>query len=403
MATAAAAAPPRAVSGEHLIGAMEAAPATVVGEVLEVQQLDTHGYLGRLRVESALVGKAAPGLELHIAWEELAPSRAVRFAEGDRVLMALEPLPGASIWLGRIPDPDLRTRTVSPALAGDAFLRNPSPGSLDLLSHYLMLEPGIREGPTGVSYLAWLAAVAELPLAASAVARLAEVPALDERLEADGAEALVVALLRTDAPAALQDALLALVEKRRLETLRPALRAQVPADAPPPPLVISALASLDGGLTHEELARLAEGETSVEERRVAARWARGTEAADLLARLVRDDPDPAVRSNAVARLVELEGAGGASRAAAALYDPEPAVRTSAATSLGSLGAAAVPELVTVTERGDRDAAQAAVAGLLLTRSAEGDEALRQIAKDHPDPGVRNLARLALGEDPTGGH
>ena len=77
---------------------------------------------------------------------------------------------------------------------------------------------------------------------------------------------------------------------------------------------------------------------------------------------------------------------------------EPSVRVAAATGLGSLGAAAVPELVAVVERGDPLAAQAAVTGLMLTDSAEGTLALGEIAAEHPDPGVRSLARIALGQE-----
>jgi hypothetical protein len=381
-----------------LLEAMESAPATVVVEVVETRKLDLHGYEARVAVEQALVGEISPGAELRVGWEELAPSRAPRFARGDRVLVALVRLPGASIWLSRIPDPALRSQTLAPASRGDAFLHDPSTGSVSVLEHYLVLSPETRRGPTGAGHLAVLAARAELPLARSAVRGLSRVVDLDEALAAGSAETLVVALLRPDGTPELQDALLALIAARELESLRPALEARRTEDELPPPLVSSALAVLDDGLAPGEEARLLAAGVSREHRLVAARWARGPQAAELLARVAREDPDPGVRGRALVRLVELEGADAADRAAAGLYDPEPAVRATAATSLGTLGAAAVPELRAVVEFGTPDAVRAAVTALMLTGSSEGSEALGEIALTHPDPGVRKLARVALGED-----
>ena len=388
----------RAESSTDLIRAMESAPATVVVEVLSTERLDTMGYAGRLRVESPLVGAVSPGSELRIGWEELAPSRSPRFARGDRLLLVLERLPGASIWLTRLPDPAIRTQTLAPALRGDAFLRNPAPGSIAVLSHYLMLAPEARRGPTGAGYLAQLTAQAELPLALSAVERLGRIAKLDEALAPSGAAALVAGLLRSDGTPELQQALLERMAAQQLDSLRPALEARRKAGALPPPLVLSALAVLDGGLVPGEEVALLEAEASLEHRRVGARWARGPEAADLLAQVAREDPDPTVRSEALQRLVELEGTAAAERVAEGLYDPEPMVRATAATSLGALGDEALPELRAVVEYGSPDAQRAAVTGLMLTGTAAGSAALLEIAATHPDPGVRKLARVALGED-----
>ena len=387
----------RAEGGDDLIQAMESAPATVVVEVLATQPLDSTSYSARLRVESALLGQVPAAAVLRIAWEELAPSRSPRFARGERLLLVLERLPGASIWLARLPDPEIRSQTLAPALRGNAFLRNPSPGSVAVLSHYLMLEPKNRRGPTGVGYLVELVSRAQLPLALSAVERLGRVTALDQALTGGAAETLVVALLRPDATPELHEALLERIAAQQLEALRPALTARAAVELPPP-LVLGALAALDGGLAPGREARLLEAGTSLEHRRVGARWARGPDAADLLARVAREDPDPHVRSNALLRLVELEGPEAAGRAAAGLYDPVPMVRATAATSLGSMGESAVPELRAVVTSASPEAVRAAVTALMLTRSSAGNAALLEIATTHPDPGVRKLARVALGED-----
>jgi HEAT repeat protein len=121
-------------------------------------------------------------------------------------------------------------------------------------------------------------------------------------------------------------------------------------------------------------------------------------AAALLPRGARHDPDPAVRGRALVRLGEIGGAEAADRVAVGLYDPAQEVRLAAATSLAALGPAAVPELRAVVDSGSNEAAQAAIAGLMLGGSREGSEALGEIAASHPDPTLRKLAKVALGGD-----
>jgi hypothetical protein len=72
------------------------------------------------------------------------------------------------------------------------------------------------------------------------------------------------------------------------------------------------------------------------------------------------------------------------------------VRVTAAKQLGSLAASAVPELHRVAEGNDLDAARAAIAGLMWSGTDEGNEALRELAAEHPDDSVRMLADIALG-------
>lgn len=389
---------PGAAAETGFIAALERAPAAVVAEVLDTRQIDAHGYRGSLGVESALVGDVAPGAVLLVAWEELSPSRPPRFSVGDRVLVALERLSGASIWLTRIPDRGERLQMLGIPARGDAFVRNPSSGSVTLLSHYLALSPEPRAGPTGVDSLAQLAARSEAPLALAAVERLQSVPKLNESIGSGSANALVTALLRTDTSAAAIDGLLDMIASRKLDALRAPLLAQAETSEPTPSLVLTALASLDGSLPPEQGRQLLDPGAPVEHRRVAARWAGGPDAPELLASAAVHDPDPGVRSRAVTRLVELQGEAAASKAVVGLYDSDPSVRASTAASLGRLGAAAVPELQTAVEAGVTTAAQAAIAGLHLTASTEGLQALAEIAETHPDPAIRSLARFALGED-----
>ena len=180
-----------AAGGVRLIEALERVPVAVIGEVKKAAQLDLHGHSARLEIETALVGPLRSGRALWIAWEELSPSRPPRFRDGDRVLVALESLPGVSLWLERIPDWEMRSNTLLVAMRGDAFLRNPSVGSVNLLAHYLALPRDEKLGAAGAGLLARLAADGELPLAISSIEHIARISQLDARLE--------LALLRIDA------------------------------------------------------------------------------------------------------------------------------------------------------------------------------------------------------------
>jgi hypothetical protein len=387
----------RAAGGVRLLEAMETAPATVVAYVQTTRALPEGAHAAVMRVEAPIVGEVAIGTLLEVAWEEPSRSRAPRFQSGERVLVVLEPLSGASIWLSRLPDPKQRSKTLGVAMRGDAFLRNPSLGTANLLEHYLALAAADRAGARGVGYLAQLAAAGEIPLAVDVVARLGTRAGLDAKLGQTGALQLTSALVRDDATEALQDALVALIVRHRLVSMQAPLEALAASAELAPPIVYAALAGLEGGLSPERTAQLlAQGHERYRE--VGARNAGGDEAPSKLRSLVRRDPSPTVRINALERLAELRGEGAIGTLSDALADSEPTVRAAAAIQMGALGSAAVPDLLRVTAAGDPDAARAAIAALVLTGSAEGTAALGEIAERHSDPSVRALAKIALGEE-----
>src|SRR5688572_13685603 len=97
-------APAPAAEGTALVQTLEAAPLALVGTIEGRSALGERAWRALVRVESVLVGEPAPG-PVPVAWEELASGRPPRFADGDRVLLALEPLPTGSLWRQRIPDP----------------------------------------------------------------------------------------------------------------------------------------------------------------------------------------------------------------------------------------------------------------------------------------------------------
>jgi len=384
---------PRASGGAGLLVALEQAPAVLVGEVVRVEKIDLHGYSASVRVGRVLVGQPAPGSVVTIAWEELAPSRQPRFGAGERVLLALTRLPGASLWSRRFPQPGSRARVFAVAADGNAFLRRPTPAAVDLLEHFLRLRPRDRDGPAGVAYLVQLLAGAEIPMSLAAAARLDRVSALDDELEPSGADAIVRSLLRPDASRALIARVLDLVEDHRLQSLRAPLEAMSRASPLAPPVVFVALGLVVGELPPDVTKRLLDGDAA--DRAVAARFARGKDARPQLVELAISDADPNVRANAIQRLVVLEGEDAIGSALRSLDDADPAVRVAAARALATLGADAVGPLQSVVDNGSVEAARAAVAGLEAT-GVDGQAALAQIAVHHRDAGVRTLARVALG-------
>jgi hypothetical protein len=349
---------PGAISaqGLGLFEALERAPVSLVGRVGAPRALDDQAFGVEIEVESVLQGPLSRGARLSLAWEELSPARPARFAAGERLLVCLEPLPAHSIWAVRIPDPELRARTLTLASRGEAFVRDPRPGSLRLLEHYLALPAERRAGDPGVAHLALLAAGARTRLAVEAVAQLA----------------------RTRRPA----------------PLRPALARLATDDGAGPARAYAGLAALDGSLPATLAGALLARDDSPAHRRIGARHADAS-LHSRLPRLLRADPDPGVRAAALERLVESDGLAALDRVLFALDDEDASVRATAMQAIGGLGEPAVPELRAVVEHGSLEAARTAVGALQACGDA-GARALREIADSHPDPSLRLLAQVAIG-------
>ena len=133
----------------------------LVGVTRDPGQIDTHGYAARFEVERVLSGGFTPGAQLRIGWEEMSPSRRPRFIDGGRVLLALEPLPGYSLWRSRFPG----GKAHAVAQRGEAFLRDPDAPTLLRLSQYLSLPDAERQRAAGAAALAALVAESHPDLA----------------------------------------------------------------------------------------------------------------------------------------------------------------------------------------------------------------------------------------------
>lgn len=356
------------------------------------ERIDTHGWRATLLVERVLAGVAPSGDALAIGWEERATQRPARFADRDRVLVALEPLPSGSLWSQRFPKRD----AWAVAARSEAFLRDPDDETLAALAAFLALPPEQREQPLGVSALVTLAARGEPHVAASALERLERVPGLDARLAGDASGAWAGLLADGSRPLELRRQALMLAGRRGLAALEPSVAALAAGPSPLQGDAVATLGRLRGGLPAEQARTLlASDDPSV--RAAAARGAGAGIDDATLAGLLSGDPAPAVRAAALEALVERRGPAALEVALPLLRDPDATLRGAAVRSVAALGAEAVPAVVRMVFAPDADASS--LAGPLATLALAGPEGaveLARVASEHPDEQVRSLALFMLG-------
>jgi HEAT repeat protein len=388
-------APAPAAGGSALLAAAETARAVVVGRVRAPQQLDLHGWRAGLTVERVLAGDLAAGGEQAIGWEELATRRPARFADGARVLLALEPLPPGSLWSQRFP----RRDALAVAARGDAFVREPDARTLEPLAAFLALAPEAREQAAGISALCALSARGEPRVAGSALSRLGGIPALKERLPADAPQTLAGLIRDAARPPEVRRAALALVAARELRALEPAVDAVAAQPGPVQGDAVDALGRLRGGFPPERAAALLASDDPAVRAAAARRAADGVSAATLR-KLVGTDPAGVVRGAAAEALAAREGEAAVPALIVALREADPDARAGAMRGIVALGpAAALPALRSEIWESDPGGPPERLAGAVLVLTLLGPEGLAElsrIAHEHPSPKLRRVAELGLG-------
>jgi hypothetical protein len=367
----------------------------VVGRIESSTPVDRHGHGATLAVERDLAepGPRATPETLKIGWEELAEGRVPRFRAGERVLVALEKLPGQSIWRQRFPKRD----ALAVAGGGAAFLRDPDAETVERLARYLAVAPAEREEAPGVEALAAIVAHANDALARGAAERLASIAGLGGKLREPAAASLGAAITDPARGEELRRALVHLAGERKLDGLRDALRAVAREGSPLAGDAWAALAAIDDGIPADTVKQLlSSADPAV--RAVAVRWAAGTPEEPRVVAAVAGDPDARVRAAAAEAAVASERADGLGAAFGALFDRAPEVRLAAGQALGRRGGEVVPRLreLALAKRGP-DAS--GPLGALAFAGPEGQAALLEIAHTHADETTRGLARLLLGMDP----
>lgn len=385
------------MGGVALLAGVESAKRTVIARVVSVESIDEQGYRATLAVERDLAdpsgANVAAAESITIGWEELAQGRPARFAKDERVLVALAPLPGYSLWRKRFPD----GKALAVAADGAAFLRDPDAGTADALARYLRIAAIERSEAPGVEALARLVASAADPVALGAVERLDGIAGLGTKLREPAAAALGAAITDEGRPELLRRRVLALAAGRRLDALRPSIATVAETRGPLSGAAWASLAEIDGGLPVETVKRLLDDPDS-QVRAVGVRYAAGTAEQARAVDAMRLDPAAVVRATAAEFAIATDDPSAVNAGYAALFDRDPAVRLAAGRALGKLGSETVPHLRELALERSGDAASGPL-GALAFAGPEGQAALLELSHTHPEESARGLARMLLGLDP----
>ncbi len=397
--TSGAAAAPAGASGA-LLGAAETGVATVAGTVRETQRLDPRGYAAVLEVDRVLAGALVPGARQRIAWQEASTTRPPRFADGERILVALEPLPTGSLWRQRFPEGD----ALAVGAGGQAALKAPDGVTIESLSAYLALDATARASSAGTAALLDLVARGAPVLADAALVKVGEQANLDRQLDAPARAAFARLVSDPKRPLALRVAALQMAGERRLLALRPDIVPLAQAGSPLEAPAWNALARMDGGLAAQTALDLL-GSERPELRSLALRFGGDAISDEELTQRCADDPAGAVRVAAAETLLARRGATALETALPLLFDRDLDVAREAALVIAGLGPAAVPRLgELLSSRPYDEISELGPTALALSQAGpSGIETLNTIAAGSDDPKRRKLAELALGRLPEPGH
>jgi len=389
----------RAAGGQGILASAERALVVATGTIANPRKLDTSGWTADLAVDRRFVGETAAGATLQIAWEELAASRQVRFDQGERILVVLEPLPAQSLWQKRFPDAGRHVYAV--ANRGEAFLRSPTPSTLDSLEHYLAMAGDARKGQPGVRRLAEMVASSAHALAREALDMLEARTDLAAALGDEGGAILLQAARFEGRDPAVRARALQLAAKSGLRGVKEAALALSQPGSPLRADAYRALGIIPHGLTPEQAAKLLE-DGDPEVRVVGVILSTDPAKREQIAKIARTDAAATVRLMAGTTLLIRYRDAAFSEVLPMLDDEDVSVRTGIARVTGQLGSVAVEPLRDVVEKGSEKAALAAVAGLAKA-GQEGALALVSISKLHPSEAIRAAADLTLGKGPSKAH
>jgi HEAT repeat protein len=382
-----------AAGGIGILSGARAAQAIVTGVVSQPTKLDTHGWRADLQVDGAFLGDVKMGDTVTIGWEELSESRAVRFADGQRVLVVLNALPTQSLWRNRFPVGERTHPVFVVASNGDAFLDRPDGPTAAGLQHYFAMGPSARDGGPGAARLADLVRDGN-PMVAREALALLQGP-VGEHLGADAGDLLLAAARNPEREVSLRGAALRLAAEHKLPGTRETALGLIGHDSPVRVDAYRALALLPEGLAPERIeALLSDGDPDL--RTVAIATEGDKVARERLVGFVRNDPSPMVRLAAGQTLVARDKNVAIPDVIGLLDDDDRAVRTGIAENVGDLGEVAVGPLAAVVDNGSERAALAAIYGLSRT-GKPGLVILASIAKSHDNKAVQSFAKLAIGQ------
>jgi HEAT repeat protein len=350
-----------------------------------------------IKPEEVLKGDAAPGTPLALVQERVFGTERPYFEPGTRTLVFAVPLPMYSSYRQVLPEKGgyLGWTERKDTAAEIAPLADPA--LVEPVVRYLAARDDVRATARLLGGLL----VAPVPrLRGDALAVIEARPALTPFLDAQALAPLDSFL--GDAPMPVTERAQILVRLARLGAagIAPVAEKAEAAGGPLQAAAVDALMSL--GRPPDEKRLLAYSRSDDAALRLAAvrglARAESASALDRVEEILTGDPSSEVRLGALSALGGARGERPVALLAAALRDADKERVNAAADALGKIGGpAAITALGDALAHGPYDAQVAAAFTLAQMRSEQALTILREQQRTHPDPRVRNVIALAVGD------
>ena len=350
----------------------------------------------KVGVQRGLKGDVAAGDDVALAQEMLFPTTRPYFSRGVETLVFAVPLPNYSAFRKVLPEG--RYWRWTERLDGTADVAVfADPALTDTVARYLAVRD---DAEAAADFLVAQLVGASPRLRADALATLEQRRELHPLL--DTARLASVQPWLADERQPVAERAQVLVRLARLRAPGVVAVAQASADGGPlQPAAVDALVSLDQLPPADRLLAWA-GSPDAALRIAASRGLAkiaSPAAFAKLAELLDHDPSGDVRLAIVQALGGVDDDRAVALLAAELGKADKTRISAAAESLARIKSdAALTALGTALEKGTADAQAAAAFGLKRSGLRRGTDILKQQESSHPDPAVRRLCKLALGED-----
>jgi HEAT repeat protein len=388
----------RSVRADALFDTIDASTLIVWGTVEGQTPYDAAKLrVFRIQVERVVKGEAAAGEAIDLAQEILFPTTQPYFATGTRTLILAIPLPGHSSYRKALPEGRYWRWTARLDVATDVA-RYADPAMTEVVAGYL----AVRHDPEATaSFLIGVITGPDARVREDALAAIERRPELAALLDPDRLRTLEPWFASTAPGALAQAQVLVRLARAKAPGIATIAERQLDRGGPLQAAAVDALVSLDRVPAEARLLAWSAG--SDEALRIAA--SRGLAkigspvAVDRLAALLRDDRSTNVATAVLRALGDTSSPKAVEILGQQLRGSDEARVTIAAESLAKIGTSeAIAKLGAALEGGNGDAQAAAAFALKRARTPEAEEILHYQEKNHPDPQVRKLCRIALGED-----
>lgn len=380
-----------------LFASVDASTLVVRGTVEHVTAYPTAKLeVFRVRIGRVLKGEVAAGETLDLAQEMLFPSTKPYFAEGVETLVLAIPLPNYTSFQSALPAGRYWRWTERLETAADvAGLTDPA--LTEGVARYLALR---NDGEATADFFVSTLVGDHARLRQETLAALATRRDIPPLLDA-GRLAPVAAWLRdATRPPTERAAVLLQLARRAAPGAADLARGLAAAEGPMQAVAIDALITLNEPPPTERLLALSRGRDEAL-RLVASRGLAkdgSPEAIGRLAEMLAEEPSPSVRLAIVQSIGRTQDPRVVGLLATELARSDRQITMAAAEGLVEQGS---PEAVAALEKalteGNENAQAASAFALKRMNRTDSDAILKRLEASHPDPKVRRLCKLALGE------